>query len=215
MGRDDEDFAQQCACSRRLRLGFIWCILGGAPLRRGVGRLQKALPEEEPVRESNINSAPALGLHARAKAIGLVVAAALLLAGGVVSFYSASSYDRGKRSLLWPTVRGALVTIDWHGEKSAESSTFPTVQYQYDFAGKLYAGSNTCFGAASEATCKLAGLQAGQKVNVFVNAVNPQESVLLPGPSGFAQACLVAGVVLMILGLIVGGSSLAYNAPKR
>ena len=162
----------------------------------------------------NTDSAFAIGLQAHAKGIGLLVAAVLVLAGIVVSFYSVSTYDRGKRSLVWMAVRGDLVTIEWHGYGSGDGAPFPTVQYRYDFDGKPYAGSNTCFGAASEATCKLAGLQAGQKVNVFVNAASPQESVLLPGPSGFAQACLAAGVVLMIVGLIVGGSALNYHAPR-
>ena len=98
---------------------------------------------------------------------------------------------------------------------SPDSSTFPTVEYRYDLNGQHYAGSNPCFGPASEAAGKLVGLQAGQKVNVFVNPANPQEAVLLPGPSSFAQAGLTAGGVLVIVGLIVGGSALAYRASKQ
>ncbi len=162
------------------------------------------------------NTKAALEIDLRAnKGIGLLVAAVLLFAGSVVIFYSASTYDRGKRSLLWLTVRGDLASIEWYGEISGNGAAFPMVQYRYEFEGKHYAGSNTCFGAASEATCRLAGRQPGQKVSGFVNPDKPQESVLLPGPSGFAQGCLAVGGILLLLGLIIGGSAVNSRAPKN
>ncbi len=187
---------------------------GEKPLRQAdsLGASREPCPKKNLVaRKHNTDSAPATG---QAKGINLVVGVALLFAGRVVIFYSASSYDRGKRSLEWLTLRGELASINWYGGTSGDGGSFPLVQYRYDVDGKHYIGSNTCFGPASEATCRLGGLRTGQKIDVFVNPANPQESVLVPGPSEFGQFGLAVGGFLIIFGLIAVGSSRGSNSQK-
>jgi hypothetical protein len=135
--------------------------------------------------------------------------ALLLVAGGTVTFFSACTYSKGKSSLRWQPIRGDLIAVAWHSP--SDGPDYPTVDYRYTFAGNNYEGTKACFGAASEATCKLGAATAGEKVTVFVNPANPSESVLLPGASDFAKGFLGVGCGLIILGLLIATSFLATS----
>ena len=161
-------------------------------------------------------SIPLFTLKANSKATMILAAGILLLLGGALTFYSARAYARGRSALNWQPVPGDLINLEWHSP--GEGSDYPTVSYQYAFAGKQYEGGRTCFGAASEATRKLIHVNAGSKITVFVDPANPKESVLFPGASDTAKTCLGIGCGLTVLGLLFAGliliSELNYEVRK-
>jgi hypothetical protein len=153
-----------------------------------------------------------LSPKANKRTVGLVGSALLLLLGGVFAFYSLSSLRNGASSLQWQRVQGQVISLQWHSPSDGPS--FPSVRYRYTIGGEQYEGDNLCFGAASEASCKLSNLVAGGPVTVFVNPANPRGSVLLPGTAGFAKGFLGAGVLLATLGAFVAVAALRCHETR-
>jgi hypothetical protein len=147
-----------------------------------------------------------LSPKANKRTVGLVGSALLLLLGGVFAFCSLSSLRNGANSVHWPQVKGQVISLQWHSP--SDGPDFPSVRYRYTIGGEQFEGENLCFGAASEASCKLSNLAANGPVTVFVNPANPRESVLLPGMSGVAKGFLGAGALLATLGAVVAVAAL-------
>ena len=153
-----------------------------------------------------------LSPKANRRTVGLVSSALLLLLGGVFAFCSLSSMRNGANSLHWQRVQGRVVSLQWHSP--SDGPDFASVRYRYSVGGGQYEGDNLCFGAASEASCKLSNLATNGPVAVFVNPANPRESVLLPGTSRLAKAFLVAGALMGTVGAILGVAALRAHETR-
>jgi hypothetical protein len=154
-----------------------------------------------------------LELKPNSKATWFVASAVLLLTGSLITFYSVSGCVQAGRALHWQRVPGDLVSVASH--VPGEGPDYMTVQYRYDFGGRPYQGDRICFGAASEGSEKLGRVTTGQKITVFVNPRNPQESVLLPGVGRIAATSLGIGGALVVIGLVVAGGAFYGHATKR
>jgi hypothetical protein len=153
-----------------------------------------------------------LSPKANGRTVALVGSVLLLVLGGVVAFCSLSSLRNGANSVHWQKVQGRVISLQWHSP--SDGPDFPSVRYCYTIGGGQYVGDNLCFGAASEASCKLSKPVANGPVTVFVNPANPRESVLLPGTSGVAKGFLGAGILLTTVAAIVAAAALRCHETR-
>ena len=142
---------------------------------------------------------------ANKKVVGAIFTGILLLFGGVVTFSSTRTINKGNETSHWtPTVGKVL----WAKTRSpADGPDFLDVSYEYSFMGVQHRGSRLCFGFGSVASERLESVLAGKSITVFVNPEQPDESVLVTGVVGEVKIFLGVGVFIILLGVIVGLST--------
>ena len=146
------------------------------------------------------------------------VGAVLLLLGGAVlaaTFVSwGALYDSQRARLQWPTVTGAVLASDVHGEITGGDNLDVTVRFAYDIDGRSYTGTQTWgVGEAflgrttSQSRAAEQKYRPGARAAVYYDPEDPAHAVVEPlGVSGGWEAIayslpMWAGLALAIVGI--------------
>ncbi len=123
-----------------------------------------------------------------------------LMAGCFCLFTSGSDYRAAKQSADWQKVSGTLLSCD---KPAWPHASIMTVKYEYPYAGQMFQGDRICHGIQSARKFFLTRLKTPMPIDVFVNPVTPQESVLYPfmAPGDYGMG--MTGVVISFIGILI------------
>lgn len=135
-----------------------------------------------------------------------VLAAVFLGVGGWWLFRSVRTLLRGVRSRSWPTTNGVITAsrVVKKLNSHADEVWREELEYSYSVAGTNYRGTRRRFGVPAAFDwndAKQQPLRLGDPVDVVYSASSPSVSALRRGFSPFAVLTLIAGGILVWLGL--------------
>jgi hypothetical protein len=160
-----------------------------------------------------VNPAPRLSQPAPAReqrgfvaTYGYLLAAMFCLSAPVSGFFLGRTFLEAKSSAQWPSVEGKVTRAQ--SSRTTGKRFIADVEYHYVVEGKEFKGNRICasdceWETPQAATLVLGKLSPGQKVPIFYNPADPQQSMLKPG-AGFSEyALLGVPVVALTLGLVM------------
>jgi len=139
-----------------------------------------------------------------AATFGYIVAASFCLSAPVSAFFLGRTFLEAKSSSEWPKVEGKLTRAQ--ASRTEGKRFIADVEYIYSVDGHEFKGKRICasdceWETPQAAALVLGKLSPGQRVPVFYNPADPQQSLLKPG-AGFSEyALLGVPVVSLTLGL--------------
>lgn len=148
--------------------------------------------------------------------LNIVTAVLALISAGLFG-WAWSSYQRGQKSLAWPSVSGVIKASGVRASTSEDSSGtpstsyFPEVEYDYEVGYQGLSGfrigvGNTSAPSQSAATAIAGRYAVGSKVEVFYDPADPAYAVLVRGTNLTLVLCLAgsgAFALLMAVGMSV------------
>jgi hypothetical protein len=133
-------------------------------------------------------------------------AALCFAVGGWWVFRSLLTLIRGVRSRNWPVIRGEVASARVVRKIDGDDAEVwrEELEYRYSIDGRHYRGTRRRFGVPARYDWNdqsTQPLRRGDSVDVIYNAARPSVSALHRGFSPFALIPLIAGAVLLWLGM--------------
>lgn len=139
----------------------------------------------------------------------------------VAFFFGKPILDNAKASQTWPKTSGKITHSSVSTSRSRSNGKTKTlyssdVTYQYQVQSRDYTCSNVFFGGDASSSSSSAAHQlverypTGRQVDVFYDPKHPENAVLEPGAHWQSYLVYGIGLLFLVVGLLVAGSSLLY-----
>ena len=138
-------------------------------------------------------------------------AAVVVLVGAVPLGVGVRDYVKGRASQTWPSVDGKVMSSELEtrlGGAGEQTSNRARIQYAYTVDGQSYTSRRVGFGVygssdSIEHERLMDTYSEGKTVRVHVNPANPQDAVLIVGPSPDYWFLPLIGLAFVLVGVVM------------